>query len=383
MSAFQSADVEGLAFEHGVLWLDDHPPFAGLANMAGMESVETAGFRDVQDLVGVAAVDEDCEAGAHVVASVHLFVRLPAVFLDEVKDRQLCRQLFDEVLELLRRAHELAPAVAGDVHCIVHDFMHLLVVAAAHERDVQVRGIEQGFAVGTAIRELRLVTFGKPGRDLACRREPVGVDAGAFEEDDVASFVDFARLEQVFHMLDVAPGRARKQSGAIDNNACKCRSFTRSPGAAALHARQLPAMHEICSALLVVEPCIASDSDVHGHRDRQDAHRDHVVHDHGHGVLSDEVVAAAAEERATGVCHQVLGAEPFFDLADHAAPGVAHQVHAFAARPVELSELARRDVRGRARRVLAHALERVKRPVVDAACGVDLVCGHCSSPVCG
>src|SRR5207244_3664548 len=115
------------------------------------------GPRELDAAVSVSRGDVGGEAGAHVKGGVG-FARIDgAGALDEAEDWRRVAEGGEAVDEGLVEAHELAPAVTGDVGGIVQGQGGGLAVG--DEADVDHRWVEQRFAIGAAVVDGRKVAL--------------------------------------------------------------------------------------------------------------------------------------------------------------------------------------------------------------------------------
>src|SRR5690348_12283023 len=130
---------------------------AFFADDAGKAGRVTEFLGQSKALLRLRRIDIDGKAHAHVEGGVG-FARIHwAVLLDELEDWWHVGNAGDAIDERLLKAHQLAPAVAGDVDGVVRTDISFL--QGGKEAHVDDRGIEQSRAVRTAIADRREVAL--------------------------------------------------------------------------------------------------------------------------------------------------------------------------------------------------------------------------------
>ena len=176
----------------------------------------------------------------------------------------------------------------------------------------------------------------------------------------------FARISRPFR-LDDADGRTRQHDRGGSTTPAQRRRLSAAPRAPRQLARLPPAVDKVAGAPFVLEPVRRADAEMHGHRERQRAKRDHVVHDHRNGVLRDVVVVGTRRHEAIHrVGDEVLGAEPLFDVREITL-GRLDEIRALAAAHLDFRDAETPNHVGRrSAGELRPALERIERAIVDA-----------------
>ena len=360
------ADLKGLGFEGDVQGED----FDGFSLAVAVDGAGEPGviadrvIGEAQALVGILGVDKDGKAGAHVKGGVGLAGGDGAVVHDELKDRLRRADGGDSVDEGLVEAHELAPAVAGDVGGVVQ--VNAGALARGDEADVDDRGVEEGLAVGAAVGEGGEVAVGQAVGEGAAEGEAVGVNAGGGEEEDGVAVAHVAG-DAVGFGGDAADGGAGEDDRVGVDDAFESGGFAAAPDGVGLAAAFGEAFGEVVGAAGEGgEPGGVADGGVHRDGEGQGAGRYKIVDDGGDGVDADVAVEALAGEAEHGVGDEVLGAEPFFDVGEVFGRGF-EEVGAFAADVGGFGEgVGGEGGRGGGGGALAGAFEGVEVVVVDA-----------------
>ena len=241
-----------------------------------------------------------------------------------------------------------------------------LVQAILDHTDIDVCGIEQRLAVRPPVAQRREVAVRRALGDCACERQPVGMYAGALEQDDGIAVLDVRANQPAFRPDHADRGAGQDDCGGLDNPA-QCRRLSAAPRAARKLARLPPAVDKISSAAFVLEPVGRPDAEMHGHGQRQRAKRDHVVHDHRNGVLRDVIVVGTRRHQAIHrIGDEVLRAEPLLDVREIAL-GRLDEIRALAAAHLDFGDAETSNHVGRrSAGELRPALERIERAIVDA-----------------
>lgn len=196
--------------------------------------------------------DEECEPHPHVEVAVRFFLAHRTMLPEKVENRQLPRQLLNDVGERLRCTHQLAPAVASDIHRIVD--IDASVEAILDQPDIDMGRIKERLAIGAAIVERGEVALRQLFGDLLRHREPIGMDAGTLDEDYSIAMSDVPRADEPLLGLHEPHGRAGEYDRARYDHAFERRRLTAPPGASSHITGLLPASNEVTAAILVGKP---------------------------------------------------------------------------------------------------------------------------------
>lgn len=243
---FVVRDVEGL---------DEDALLLALLDVAGdrhLELVRLAVRREefanfVHGIFG----DIERVAGTHVERLVGFPIIQLSMFLEERKDQLRLWESVDHVGERLRGAHELGPAVACDVHGVVD--VDPGVEAFQNRERVDVRRIEECFAVRSPIGKLREIAFVELCGNLARERQAVCVDARALDEQDDVAITNLLGIKQTLLLTDANRGAGKEACSWCDDS-LQCRGFSSAPGALGHVAGFTPALDEIIRSRLILEP---------------------------------------------------------------------------------------------------------------------------------
>ena len=164
--------------------------------------------------------------------------------IDWMKSKTGCGvgNALDDIGEWIGRAHQLSPAMAGDVDGIVN--VDAVVQAILDHTDIDVRGIEQRLAVRPPIAQRSEVAVRRTLCYCARERKPVGMYAGAREQDDGIAVLDVRANQPAFRLDHADRGAGQDDRGGLDNPAQR-RCLSAAPRAAGKLARLPPTLDKI------------------------------------------------------------------------------------------------------------------------------------------
>lgn len=168
------------------------------------------------------------------------------MFLNEVQNRVLFRQLVDHVGERLGRSHELAPTVSCDVDRVVN--VDAVVETVFDESDVDMRRVKKRLTVGTTSRKHLEISCEWIVRsspllgDFPCQREPIGMNARTLKQDDHVAVTDFLTHDETFLRFDDSHRRTGENDCFRNDTPLERRRFAATPSAPCQIAGFLPAL---------------------------------------------------------------------------------------------------------------------------------------------
>ena len=128
---------------------DRHAFLLGRFDMSRVKPAKAQVLADGYRIFGVFPGEIQGEPGPHVKGVVRLLVVNAAMLLEEIEDRELSRQPFDDIGVGLWRPHKLTPSVTRHIDPVVKT--HSSAETGFDRPDVDKGGIQQCLAVCSAV----------------------------------------------------------------------------------------------------------------------------------------------------------------------------------------------------------------------------------------